>query len=58
MAGYYPMKIKYTNWNNFFRQEPEMWMVDEKEQQRLVDVHERHMRGKGPPKKAKAKGMC
>jgi hypothetical protein len=35
-----------------------MWMVDEKEQQRLVDVHERHMRGKGPPKKAKAKGMC
>lgn len=57
MVGYYPIKVKFSTWNNFFKNEPDMWMVDEDENQRLVDVHERRLRGKGAPKKAKTKGV-
>jgi hypothetical protein len=50
MVGYYPDGFDIAR---IVRQYPELEMVDEDEEERLVDVLDRKKRGKGPPKKAK-----
>lgn len=52
MMAYYPTTL---NLSRFIRQNPDMEMVNEDAEERLVDVYERRKRGKGAPKKAKDK---
>jgi small subunit ribosomal protein S33 len=54
MVKYYPPEIRVAT---LARQYPELELVDEDEEQRLQDVEDKKKRGKGPPKKAKTKGM-
>ena len=53
MVSYYPEEF---NINRICKSFPELEMVDEEEEERLVDVADRRKRGKGAPKKAKTKG--
>jgi small subunit ribosomal protein S33 len=53
MVKYYPEEIKLST---IARQYPELEIVDEVEEQRILDVEDRKKRGKGAPKKAKTKG--
>ncbi|PPQ92123.1 hypothetical protein CVT25_007954 [Psilocybe cyanescens] len=53
LVGYYPERI---NISQIIRQNRELEMVDDEEEERLQDVIERRRRGKGAPKKAKNKG--
>lgn len=53
MVSYYPEEF---NINRICKSFPELEMVDEEEEERLVDVADRRKRGKGAPKKAKEKG--
>ncbi|KAJ7453961.1 mitochondrial ribosomal subunit S27-domain-containing protein [Mycena galericulata] len=52
MVQYYPRTI---NLSQVARELPELGIVDENEQQRLMDVEDKKRRGKGTPKKAKKK---
>ena len=52
MVGYYPDGFDIAQ---IMRQYPELELVDEDEEERLMDVLERKKRGKGAPKKAKTK---
>ena len=53
MVSYYPEAF---NINKIVKTYPELEMVDEEEEERLVDVADRRRRGKGAPKKAKTEG--
>jgi hypothetical protein len=52
MVGYYPDGFDIAQ---IMRQYPELELVDDDEEERLMDVLERKKRGKGAPKKAKTK---
>ncbi|KAF8888227.1 mitochondrial ribosomal subunit S27-domain-containing protein [Infundibulicybe gibba] len=52
MVSYYPAEV---NLSQIARAYPELEIVDEVEEQRMVDVEEKKKRGKGAPKKAKTK---
>lgn len=52
MVSYYPDGFDIAR---IMRQYPQLEMVDEDEEERLVDVLDRKKRGKGAPKKAKTK---
>ena len=52
MVAYYPEEF---NINKIVKAYPQLEMVDEEEEERLVDVAERRKRGKGAPKKAMSK---
>jgi len=52
MVEYYP---KIVNLSQIAREFPEMGIVNEYEEQRLMDVEDKKRRGKGTPKKAKRK---
>ncbi|KAF8953179.1 mitochondrial ribosomal subunit S27-domain-containing protein [Flammula alnicola] len=52
MVGYYPESF---NIPQIIRKYKELEMVDDDEEERLIDVMDRKKRGKGAPKKAKAK---
>jgi len=52
MVGYYPDGFDIAQ---IMRQYPELELVDDDEEERLLDVLERKKRGKGAPKKAKTK---
>lgn len=53
MVKYYPPVI---NLSRIARENPELELVDEDEEQRWQDIADRKRRGKGAPKKAKTKG--
>jgi small subunit ribosomal protein S33 len=53
LVKYYPHKLDLAR---VMREFPELEFVDAKEEQRVIDVSERRKRGKGAPKKSKAKG--
>ncbi|TFK65340.1 hypothetical protein BDN72DRAFT_871842 [Pluteus cervinus] len=52
VVKYYPQEL---NLAEIARKYPELEIVDEIEEQRLIDVEEKKKRGKGAPKKAKTK---
>ena len=54
MLAYYPQTFDIAR---IARQYPDLEIVNEDEEERLQDVLERKKRGKGPPKKAKSKGI-
>ena len=53
MVAYYPEEFNISRICKTF---PQLEMVNDDEEERLVDVAERRRRGKGAPKKAKSKG--
>ena len=53
MISYYPDEF---NINKIIKDYPELEMVNDDEEERLVDVAERRRRGKGAPRKAKTEG--
>lgn len=53
MISYYPEEF---NINKIVKAYPELEMVDDEEEERILDVADRRRRGKGAPKKAKTKG--
>lgn len=54
MSSYYPLSFDIAK---IARQYPDLEMVNDDEEERLQDVLDRKRRGKGPPKKAKSKGL-
>jgi len=52
MAAYYPQEFDIAA---IMRQNRELELVDEDEEERLTDVLDRKKRGKGPPKKSASK---
>jgi len=54
MMNYYPEVLKISDIKKQF---PELELVDEAEEQRLVDIVALKVRGKGAPRKAKSKGL-
>lgn len=55
MVSYYPEAF---NINKIVKSYPDLEMVDEEEEERLVDVADRRRRGKGAPRKAKTEGWA
>lgn len=55
MVKYYP-PYEALSIAKIMKQYPEWDIVDEAEQQRLRDIEDKKKRGKGAPKKAKARG--
>jgi len=53
MVEYYPRTLSFKDINKSY---PELNLVDEEEETRILDLMARKARGKGPPPKAKKKG--
>jgi small subunit ribosomal protein S33 len=53
MVEYYPKTVSFRDINRLY---PELDLVDEDEETRILDLMARKARGKGPPPKAKKAG--
>lgn len=53
MIEYYPKQVSFKDINRMY---PELELVDEDEETRVLDLMARKARGKGPPPKAKKAG--
>jgi small subunit ribosomal protein S33 len=54
MVKYYPQSIDIAK---VCREYPELELINEVEEQRLIDIEDRKKRGKGAPTKAKTMGV-